>query len=42
MGKVYDKPELLMRVSHEREIFRKMLAARGKAFEEAVAAAGLT
>ena len=41
MGKVYEQPELLKRVNQEREGFRKMLAARGNAFEQAVLAAGL-
>jgi aromatic-amino-acid transaminase len=42
MSKVFDDPALLERVQKEREGFRILLAARGKAFEDAVATAGLT
>ena len=41
LAKIYEDPELLEAVSSEREYYRNMLLARGRAFEEEAAKAGL-
>ncbi len=39
--KIYNNPELLEETNEERRIYRKMLLARGKAFDDAAAECGL-
>ena len=41
IAKIYQDPELLEKVDKERKVFRDMLLARGRAFEEEAAKAGL-
>ncbi len=41
IANIYDDPQLLARVNEERKMYRDMLNARGKAFEEAALEAGL-